>query len=141
MNMEVAMHHLIENHLSIVVARDSEILYTSKDRGILPIYTLYTTAPELLKNSIVADKVIGRGAAVFLVDAGVKAIYGRLVSKQALDVIPNHIEVRYDILCDFIQNRDKTGLCPVETLSLNTRGIDDLNEAVSKFLDSLKQGD
>ncbi len=140
MTLDKTMEYLNKHSCSIVVSRNDEILYTSNARGIAPIYELYTTAPELLKDSLVADKVIGRGAAMFLVEAGVAGIYGKLMSRQALQVIPDTLEVGFDTLCDFIKNRDQTGRCPVETLSLETQSVDTLEKAVAKFLDTIGQG-
>lgn len=140
MTLENTMQYLTEHDFSIVVSRNDEILYTSNARGIAPIFELYTTAPELLEGSVVADKVIGRGAAMFLVEAGVTGIYGKLLSKQALQVIPDTIEVHWDTLCEFIKNRNQTGLCPVETLSLKTPTVDALEKSVAKFLDTIRQG-
>ncbi len=65
MSLGKAKEYLHKNGLSIVVIRDDEILFTSMERGIKPIYTLYTEKRDLLKDSFVADKVIGRGAMMF----------------------------------------------------------------------------
>ena len=47
--------------------------------------------------------------------AGVKEIYADVMSQYAIPVLEeNHIKYVYKYLTDYIQNNDKTGMCPME---------------------------
>ncbi len=126
------------NGVSIVVVKNNEVVFEANQRGIKPIFDLFTNNKDLLKDSYVADKVIGRGAAMFLLSAGVKGIYGRLMSKQALAICPADMIVEYDQVTDYIMNRDKTGSCPIESISMEVDTVEALTKRVGLFLDSLK---
>ncbi|MPM29203.1 hypothetical protein SDC9_75743 [bioreactor metagenome] len=45
--------------------------------------------------------------------------------------------LEYDESAPYIINRDKTGMCPVETLSLKTNDIDELKSGIKNFLESI----
>lgn len=138
MSLSKAKNHLLNNDVSIVVVKNNEVVFQAKERGIKPIFNLFTENRQLLHESYVADKVIGRGAAMFLVEAGVRGIYGQLMSRQALDVCQDSLEIEYGKATDYIMNRDKTGTCPVESISMKVDTIESLTEDVRAFLDSLK---
>lgn len=68
-----------------------------------------------LKDAVIADKVIGKVAASILTVAGVKGIYADVMSQYAIPVLnENGIEYQYNSLTDYVQNKDKSGMCPME---------------------------
>lgn len=108
-------------------------------RGVADLLELTETAPGFLKNAAVADRVIGRGAALLLVRGGVASVYARLISRGACDVLCRAgVEVEYGAVTPYIKNRNGDGQCPVETL---TAGTDDPDEAfilIKKFIETQK---
>ena len=101
-------------------------------RGVIDLFTLLTLEPDCM-----ADKVIGRGAALLLVKGGIAEVYARLISSSALEVLRTaHVVVTFDKEVEHIINRDATGICPVEKL---TSGISDPEEAyrlIGEFLET-----
>ena len=70
---------------------------------------------EALQGAIIADKVIGKVAGSILTVAGVKEIYADVMSKYAITVLDkNNIKYKYKDLVDYVQNNEKTGMCPME---------------------------
>lgn len=70
---------------------------------------------KALKGASIADKVIGKVASSVLVVAGVKEIYTDVLSEYAVPVLEeNHIKYEYEKLVPYVQNNDKTGMCPME---------------------------
>lgn len=77
-----------------------------------------------LKNAIIADKVIGKVAASILSLAGVQEIYADVLSKYALPVLKeNNIKFEYKNLTEYVQNNDKTGMCPMENKYKDEKNI------------------
>ena len=71
---------------------------------------------EALQGAIIADKVIGKVAGSILTVAGVKEIYADVMSKYAITVLDkNNIRYEYRNLVNYIQNNEKTGMCPMES--------------------------
>lgn len=68
-----------------------------------------------LKGAIVADKVIGKLAASLLIVAGVKELYAGIISELAIPKLKESgIQFEYEKKVDYIQNKNKTGMCPME---------------------------
>ncbi len=73
------------------------------------------------------------------VNAEIKELYTNLISEKAIEVLDQtDIISTCGLKVPFIKNRDNTGLCPVENLSLNVESIDDLLIGIDEFLKSIK---
>lgn len=124
-NLEKAKQLLLNNGFTCVICKGNKI-YTSTERGVAPILNLIDNKADLNGFSV-ADKVIGKAAAMLFSLAGVKEIFTDVISVSARDyLISKGIEVSYNTLTDRIINRAGDGLCPMESLVMN---IDD--EAVA----------
>ena len=118
---------LLKEHLTIVIYKNDASVIVSDDRGVAPLMKLIKEDRSQLLNSMVADKVIGKAAALLMVYAGVKEVYTPIISEPAVNVFKNHnIKISYDKLVARITNRKGDGLCPMETLCLH---IDNPEEA------------
>ncbi len=83
--------------------------------GVKPIMEMIREDLDSMSGAAVADKVIGKAAALLLVSAGVKAIYGELMSETAQAVLEQHgIQYAYGTLVPYIENRTQDGMCPLE---------------------------
>ncbi len=88
---------------------------TTAERGLKPLLSWYYDDRAFLEGAMVADKVIGRAAAMIMIYAGIKEVHGKVMSKAALDVFTAHqTPVSYDRLVDYIINRDGSDLCTTE---------------------------
>lgn len=114
-NLEVVKEKLYETNASLVVLYangECKAYYQNRIKDIKEILQQDTTA---LQGAVVADKVIGKVAGSILTVAGVKEIYADVMSQYALPVLEqNHVKYEYKNLTDYVQNNDKTGMCPME---------------------------
>ena len=55
--------------------------------GVKTLMTLLKEDPSLLKDSIVLDKVVGKGAAALMILGGVAEIYAELISEHAINLL------------------------------------------------------
>ncbi len=87
------------------------------ERGVKDLLRILKHDPDLLAGSMIADKVVGKGAAAIMVLGGVKAVYADVISRPALDMLASApIDVSYGECVANIINRAGTGVCPVEAL-------------------------
>lgn len=129
--MEEAITLIRSGKASCVVIKDGKILRKLNDRGIGPVISLYEEG--IINNAEVADKIIGKAAAMILVLGNVKKVYGETMSKEAEKYLKmHHIEVGYGRCIDVIRNREGNGICPMERAVM---AIDEPKEA----LEVLKQ--
>lgn len=114
-NLEIVREKLYETKASLVVLYSNGECKEYYKNRINDIREILKENSSALRNSIIADKVIGKVAASILTLAGVKEIYADVMSKYAVPVLEkNNIKYEYNKLVDFIENNDKTGMCPME---------------------------
>jgi len=102
-----------------VLCRGDSIL-TDKRRGVRPLLELLESGNDL-RGFFAADKVVGKAAAFLYVLLGVQAVYARVISTPAKSVLFRHgISLTFDTEVPAIENRTKTGLCPIESSVWNT---------------------
>jgi hypothetical protein len=134
-DIEIAKKYLEEENLAIAVVKDGGLIFKSHDKGIRPMYTLATQMAKLAKGSSIADKVIGRGAAILCKSLDVKEVYGKLISDNAMEILEeSNIVYYYDNICDYIKNRDGTDLCPIEKIALKSENPEILLNKIREFL-------
>ena len=114
-----AVNKLNQGGYTLVVV-NGEREYTSKLSGVFPLLDIIKNAPEVLSGACVADKIVGKAAAVLLVYAGVKEVYAKTVSSYAILVLKKAgINLVYEKKVPFIKNRAGTDICPMEKLVLD----------------------
>ena len=132
-NLKLAKSTLFENEYSIVVVKENEIIFKSEKKGLQSLIALYKGDRNTLENSSVADKVIGRAAALILIESNIKEVYADLISQNAIDILDkSDIPYEYKTQVKEIKNRDNTGMCPMEELSLKCVSADELIEKIEE---------
>ena len=129
------------NNYSIVIIQNNQVVFKSQDSGISPLLkAIDLFKPEKLYGSLVADKVVGKAAALLFALFRPRYVFSMMISKPAVKVLRKHsIEFNYDKLVDYILNRDKTDLCPFEKA---VSQIDDpikADRAIKETLEKLKK--
>lgn len=129
-----AKEMLIQENYTCVIINNKNI-YTSRDRGVKPLLDWYGTVN--LQGASAADKVVGKAAAFLYVFLKVKEVYAGVISEPAYKVLLDYnINVTYDKKVKAIQNRDKTGFCPMETAVWN---INNPNNAYNAIIETRKK--
>ena len=121
-----------------VIANEGKIR-TFTQRGVADLYDLLTREPEFLKGALIADKVVGKGAAALMILGGIKELYTDVVSSNAMDLFQTS-DVKVDFVQEvpFIWNRDHTGWCPVETMCSEEESAEAILQLIRGFLERIK---
>lgn len=128
-----AKNALFDGGYTCVVMKDDQVL-TTHHRGVKPLLTWLDEGVDL-NGALAADKVVGKAAAYLYVLLGVRYVYSSVISKPAVDVFQRYgIEVSYDILVDAIENRTKTGFCPMERAVWDVQTPDHVLELLKEAL-------
>ena len=134
MNIEYLKDILLKENHTIVIYKSDASVVVSDDRGVAPLMKLLNEDKEQLCDSLVADKVIGKAAALLMVYAGVKEVFTPTISEPAVEVFENNdIKLTYDKIVDRIINRKGDGLCPMETLCLDINDPEEAFDAVANW--------
>lgn len=135
--MEEIIKLLHEGGYSCVI-RNGEIR-TFTQRGVADLYDLLNQDPAFLKGAQIADKVIGKAAAALMVLGGVQQIYTDLISEPALTVLREAgIPVDCVQVVPRIQNRTKTGWCPMETICYEVDTAEDMFPLIRDFVETMR---
>lgn len=125
---------------TLVICKDEDII-KSDVTGIRPVMTLIDSKKDY-KGYSAADKIVGRAAAFLYTLLQVKNLYGETMSKGAVEILKNAgIYYEYKTLTDYIENRQKTGMCPMDEAVKDIDNPKDAYEAIKqklKFLQSHK---
>lgn len=114
-NLEIVKEKLYSTNASLVVLYANGECKEYYQNRINDIRAILQNDKIALKDAIIADKVIGKVAASILIVAGVKEIYADVMSKYAIPVLEeNNVKYEYRNLVNYVQNNDKTGMCPME---------------------------
>ncbi len=114
---------LKQNNYSLVASNG----YYSCDSGIKPIINKMNEDIHYFKDLEIADKIVGKASSMLLILSGIKKVNALVLSKQAKNILDKYnIEYTYEQLVEYIINRKKDGMCPMEE---TVKDIDDLNEA------------
>ena len=137
-DIEKAKKLLIQGGYTCVICRDGEI-YTSFERGVKPLL-LPLEEGRSFEGFSAADRVVGKAAACLYVLLKVGSVHAQIVSRKALDIFEKYgIELSYDELVPAIENRTKTGLCPMETAVWDIEEARDAPRAIRKTLEKLQE--
>jgi len=138
-DIDIAVEMLEKVNYTLVIANDGKVIFSSSEKGIKPLFTSVTEHKNELVGSSVADRVTGKAAAMLCEYAGIKQLKTKLISENAINYLKEtNIIYEFDQQTPYIKNRDKSGMCPIETLSLKTDNIEILLEDISRFLHSIK---
>ncbi len=130
--------NLILNHeKTLVVFQNGEVVFTGENRGVQDLLHLYQTKPELLKDAVIIDKVIGKAVAVLAVLGQASFAYGLTMSESAITFFENKdLAFDYEEKTPYIINRMKNGMCPIES---SVYDLEDEKIALAAMMTRLKE--
>ncbi len=123
-----AQRRIRAGQCTCIVMQDGKIVREASGNGIKPILGFLEKEPEILSGAEVIDKVIGKAAAMLLVLAGARYVYGEMMSVSGREFLLAHgIECAYGRCIDVISNRGGNGICPLE------KSVMDISDPVTGY--------
>lgn len=133
--LNLAKETMYNEDQKIVIVNNSNVIYKNDGFGIKPLYSAYMTIKDQMKGAYCADRVIGKAAAWIYQKADIKELYCDVITTRAKNLLTDSgIKLIFVEEVEFIENRDKTGMCPVETLAKDEEDFDNLLTNIEKFL-------
>lgn len=113
-----------------------EAVLTSEYKGIRRLLALVNEQTTLAEG-FVADRIVGKAAALLMVLQGAKNVYAETIDQPALAVFRTHgVNVLFRKLVPIIINRAGDGICPMENAVL---AVDDPREAFTVLSETVKK--
>lgn len=124
---------------TLALCRGGEVV-TSDLRGVMPMLGFLREGRDL-SGFCAADRVVGRAAAMLFAKAGVRAVHAEVMSDGAAALLAAHgIDASCDVRTAAIENRQKTGLCPMESAVAGIEDIDAGIAAICRRAEELRAG-
>ena len=134
--LEQAKELLESGKACCVIFRGEELLLEN-GIGVKPLMKYLREDREFFAGAVVADKIIGKAAALLLSNAA--EVYGSVMSETAQEVFDTY-QVPYSCgeRVPFIQNRTRTGMCPLEDavrdISDPAKGFDAIEARIAELM-------
>ncbi len=110
-----------EQH-AIVFVRAGRVLAVGDRRGVIDLLTMTETLGTTAAGASVADRVVGRAAALVYRAIGVRAVYAQLLSESgAVALAEGEIHAEWGARVAQILNRTHDGICPFEEAAAGVR--------------------
>ena len=121
-DIDLARSLLEEEKWNLVIAKEGQVLFSSRERGIAPFFQAVQSMGESLHNAAVADRIVGSAVAMLCLYARVTSVYAGIATTGALDMLKGQgVTVSSKNAVPYISNYDGTDLCPFEKLARNSR--------------------
>ncbi len=115
-----------------------ECVYTDEQKGIAPMMS-FLDSGICLRDFSVADRIVGKAAALLFVLAGVREVYAQVLSESGMRVLIQHgVPFEYDTLTPAIINRMGTGLCPMEQAVRDIESPEQARQAIRAAVERLQ---
>lgn len=134
-DLKLAQDELHKGRDDVVVVRGGEVKGRAQGNGLLPLLKVLDRLGDDARDVSVADRVVGKAAALFLVEAGVSAVYGQIMSQLGFRFLQTGgVRAEAGQWVPFIMNRREDGLCPLERISVETKTPEAAREKIREFL-------
>jgi len=134
-DIDLAKKKLAAEALSVVIVKLGKTMFTSRAPGVRSLIEAMREFGSSLAGASVADKVVGKAAALLCVYARASRVYGCVMSELGSEVLKKFsVPFEHETLVPNILNRDGTGMCPFEKLVLRISSPKEAFSAISRHL-------
>ena len=118
LDVKIAKHQLLEKGFSLVIVKDEKIIFETRQSGVSGFLSaIEELGRERLRGASVADRIVGRAAALLCVYCSVRSVYAVVLSDGGKRLLKeNDVALEFENLVPSILNRQKTGTCPFEKI-------------------------
>lgn len=135
--MDAYLAELDRSGMSLMIWRHTEIIFSSPSKGIRPhLEAIEKLGKEKLKGTVIADKIVGRAAALLMLYSVPAQVHAGVITAKARDLLEKRGVVVYlGREVSAIKERDGRIYCPFEAM---VQGISDPEEAYPAIITKMK---
>ena len=110
-----------QKELTLVIVNSGKVIFETKAHGIMDLLKATEEFGKDMRGSSIADKIVGRAAALLCAYIEVAAVYAVTIDDNGLQILKdNNIYCQFENIAPYILNLNKDGICPFEKLLINT---------------------
>jgi len=134
-DLERAKRMLKEDRLSLVIVKNGEAIFSSDSSGTNSILQAIDNLGDRLSRASVADKIVGKAAALLFAYSHIKEAYAVILSTEGLSTLrKNRIFVEYEKLVPRILDKNRRDICPFEKLVLEIESPSQAYKELKRFM-------
>ena len=119
-DLNIAKEKLKQKNLALVIAKRGRVIFETSSHGIDGLMKAIEELDKEMKGSAVADKIVGKAAALLCVYTGVVAVFAVTASEKGIQVLKdNNVLCRFESKVPHILNSQRSDICPFEKLVIN----------------------
>ena len=135
--LQAAKKMILEEGAPCVFIQNDQILAAGEGTGVQPLLAALAHQPELLRGTVLVDRIVGKAAAMLAVLGGTAGVYGLTMSGAAREFLERRgVFAGCEYQVGRIINRQGTGLCPMEQSVL---GTEDPEQAYRAILETVRR--
>ena len=136
-DLKLAELRLKEKNLTLVIVKRGKIIFEAGTHSITGFLQAIKKLKNELVESSVADRIVGRAAAMLCVYSKVASVFAVTISEEGIKVLEeNHVFYRFENHVPNILNENKTDICPFEKLTAGFADPKDAYEKLKSFMES-----
>jgi len=133
-DIELARSLLEEEKWNLVIAKEGQVLFSSRERGVAPFFQAVQSIRGSLHNAAMADRIVGLAVAMLCLHGRITSVYASIASQGALDMLKGQgVPITSKSTVPYISNYDGTDLCPFEKLAGSCQGPSQLFAALQSL--------
>lgn len=116
----MAKERLKKKNLALVVVRKGRIVFETSSHGIDGLLGAIQKLNKEMKGSTVADKIVGRAAALLCIYAGVTAVFAVIASEKGIEALKeNNVFCQFENIVPCILDSKRSDICLFEKLVMD----------------------
>ncbi|MGQ9514466.1 MAG: DUF1893 domain-containing protein [Thermoproteota archaeon] len=132
------LKQLVEEGKSLIIVNDGRKIFSSSEVGLTGLLkAIEEVDSRSLDGSVVADRVVGKAAALVAISFGARELHAIVMSRSAIDVLRKHSRIFSHInLVDEIKDKSGLDTCRYEKMVAN---VEDPKEALKLIREALRK--
>lgn len=133
-DLNIAKKKLKQKNLALAIAKKGKVIFETSSHGLGGLLRAIEELDKEMKGSSVADKIVGKAAALLCVHTGVFAVFAVTASEKGIQALKDG-----NVLCQFenrvphILNSERSDICPFEELVINISNPKEAYEKLKSF--------
>lgn len=138
-DLDIAKTNLYRRRLTLIIVKNGVVIFETDSHRISGFLLAVEQFGVRLKDSSVADRVVGKAIALLCVYAGIREIYAEVLSREAQAVLDkNGIGCHCKELVDNILDLNHNAVCPFEKAATCLSDPEVAYATFKELLESLK---
>ncbi len=116
-DLDLAKLRLKQENLALVIAKKGKVIFETSSHGIGGLLKAIEKLDKEMQSSSLADKIVGKAAALLCVYAEVAAVFAVTASEKGIQVLrSNNVLCQFENRVPHILNSKRDYICPFENL-------------------------